>query len=151
MTEQTPVDFPVSVKVAAAVIDGIHTDVAALGFSNCVVVLVTQLASIGSIIQAVASHMSAANSGGTYDDPDLAIHQLEASTDVPVDIKFLLGNASSTAAGSIYQVLAMQIAQEKHRQNPVDERPLIVGIGLKLQSSSPVLAMANLTSRCRVW
>ncbi|KAI8324056.1 hypothetical protein GQ54DRAFT_82261 [Martensiomyces pterosporus] len=124
--------FPVSVRVAAASIDGIHTDVAVVGFSNCVVVLITQLSSIGSIIQAVSSYVSNSSSNGAFDNPDSAADQLDADPDIPVDIKFVLGNASTTTAASIYQVLAMQIAQQKHKQNPLDGRPLVVGIGLRL-------------------
>lgn len=118
---------PVVVNTIAASIDGTQTDVAVLGFTDYVVVLVTQLASasIGSILQAT-NHAS-------FDDAEQAVEQLnDESADIAPDIKFVLGSSNATAASSLYQIIATQLSQRRHRQSPSDSRPLILGIGLDL-------------------
>ncbi|KAJ2513002.1 hypothetical protein H4217_006579 [Coemansia sp. RSA 1939] len=129
--------FPVAAKVAAGVIDGLHTDVAVLGFSNCVIVLVSQLPSVGSILHAVTASLSNNGHEGdlcrSFDDAESIAAQLSGSDDIPVEIKFLLGNPGSvSSASSLYQIIAIHIAQSKSKQNPDDSRPILLGIGLKL-------------------
>ncbi|KAJ2795760.1 hypothetical protein H4R20_005768, partial [Coemansia guatemalensis] len=125
-----PPAFPVSVNVAAAVVNDKHTDVAVLGFSNCVVILLTQLQSIGSLIQAVASRM--ADSTGPMEAEHIA-SKLSGIADLPVDLKFLLGNPSATTtASSLYQILAIELAQRKRHVSPNDARPIIVGVALDI-------------------
>ncbi|KAJ1931647.1 hypothetical protein FBU59_006642, partial [Linderina macrospora] len=91
-------NFPIDIKVTAALINDVHTDVAVLGFANCIVVLITQLASVGSIIQAVTSRVS-------YNDGEFG--DLSEVDDVPVDVKFVLGNANASKTASLYQICAM--------------------------------------------
>ncbi|KAJ1893315.1 hypothetical protein LPJ66_005830 [Kickxella alabastrina] len=161
---------PVSANVSAATIDGVHTDVAVLGFANCVVALVTQLASVGSLIQAVV----ASNAAAAHSDPfaDADAERLAASPDIPVDVKFLLGNPSASPASSLYQILAIHASQLKHSQNPGDSRPLLLGVALRLprelslplhaadngsasadmRAYMPLIdAVAALVGECRVW
>ncbi|KAJ2779354.1 hypothetical protein H4R18_004058 [Coemansia javaensis] len=164
--EPAPPAFPVRVELAAATINGTHTDVAAIGFSGCVVVLATQLASIGSLVSAVVSRL-----------PDGAASAEHAATrlagaDVPVDVKFLLGSpAAASPAASLYQILAIDVAQRKRAQNPGDPRPVVLGVALDLPRAyklppgadaaaadddpsayAPVLrAVAELVDSCRVW
>ncbi|KAJ2479955.1 hypothetical protein IWW56_002761 [Coemansia sp. RSA 2131] len=162
MDSEPPV-FPVSVKVAAAAIDNTHTDVAVLGFSNCIVILVTQLSSVGSLVQCVVSQLA----DTTLVDPQHMADQLREAS-VPVDVKFLLGNPGACAASSLYQILATATSQRKHEQNPSDVRPVILGIGLDLPRaykvssmddgmpdlgafSSTMNALALLVDECRVW
>ncbi|KAJ1893445.1 hypothetical protein LPJ66_005750 [Kickxella alabastrina] len=163
---------PVSANVSAATIDGVHTDVAVLGFANCVVALVTQLASVGSLIQAVVASNAAAAHSDPFADADADAERLAASADIPVDVKFLLGNPSASPASSLYQILAIHASQLKHSQNPGDSRPLLLGVALRLprdlslplhaadnSSASPdmraymplINAVAALVGECRVW
>ncbi|KAJ2685225.1 hypothetical protein IWW39_004417 [Coemansia spiralis] len=123
--------FPVSAKVGAGIINNVHTDVAVLGFSNCVVAIVTQLVSVGSIIKAVGTSAAASTQDAFY-DAQLAVDQLSTSADIPVEVKFVLGSSSATAASSLYQVLATHIYQHRREKDPLDSRPLIIGIGLRL-------------------
>ncbi|KAJ2768360.1 hypothetical protein IWQ56_002966 [Coemansia nantahalensis] len=164
-----PPAFPISVQLAAATINGVHTDAAVLGFSNCVVALVTQLASIGSLVHATVSRLS----DGTV-SAEHALQELSCAADVPVDVRFLLGNTSASAASSLYQILAINIAQSKHCQSPRDARPVILGVALDLSRTyklsltagggdgdedtpdmaahAPVLdALVSLVGECRVW
>ncbi|KAJ1717904.1 hypothetical protein LPJ61_007061 [Coemansia biformis] len=167
--ENQPPVFPISVQLGAAAVNGVHTDVAVLGFSNCVVVLVTQLASIGSLVRTTVSRLS--GGAGCAGGAEHALDELSAAVDIPVDVKFLLGNpAAAAAASSLYQILAIDIAQRKRRQSPQDARPVILGVALdlprayKLPSAAddgdapgmdayaPVLgALATLVDECRVW
>ncbi|KAJ2823702.1 hypothetical protein IWW50_003659 [Coemansia erecta] len=181
-TDTEPPVFPVSVKLAAAVIDNTHTDVAVLGFSNCVVILVTQLASVGCLVQTAVSQL-ADNSQDYYcsssapdlnDDPQNIADKLAAaaaaSSEIPVDVKFILGNPGSSAASSLYEILATAVSQRKHAQNPDDVRPTILGIGLNLPReykisstsddgeladlgafSSTISAVTALVDDCRAW
>ncbi|KAJ2707335.1 hypothetical protein FB645_000846 [Coemansia sp. IMI 203386] len=155
-----------SVKVTAAVIDGVHTDVAVLGFSNCVVVLATQLSSIGSLIQAVIS-----NNALTQQEQFADTETPFSEHDLPVDVKFVLGNSSATAASSLYEIMAIHATQLKHKQNPADHRPLLFGVALRLprEINSPthdaeqseltdltkytpvVNAVTAMVGDCRVW
>ncbi|KAJ2333262.1 hypothetical protein GGI00_002414 [Coemansia sp. RSA 2681] len=123
--------FPVSAKVAAGLINGTHTDAVVLGFSNCVVVIVTQLASVGSIMHAIGTSAAVSNQGSICDAQSM-VDQLTNSAEVPVEIKFVLGNSSATAASSLYQVLATHILQHRREKDPLDGRPLVLGIGLAL-------------------
>ncbi|KAJ2161343.1 hypothetical protein GGF46_001521 [Coemansia sp. RSA 552] len=164
--DSDPPAFPVSVKLGAAIVGGTHTDAAVLGFSNCVVVLLTQLASIGSLVQATVSRVA---DGSDY-DIEHAMECLSTTPDLPIDVRFLLGNGAGTAAASLYQILAMDITQRKHRQSPKDARPIILGTALDLPRAyklppvaedadvadasayAPVLsALAALAEECRVW
>ncbi|KAJ2864909.1 hypothetical protein GGH94_002613 [Coemansia aciculifera] len=131
MADVSKSSFPVSAKVVAGVIANVHTDVAVLGFSNCVVAIVTQLASVGSIIQAVGMSSAASNQNALY-DAQSTVEQLATSADIPIEVKFVLGNSSTTAASSLYQVLATHIYQHRREQDPLDDRPLILGVGLEL-------------------
>ncbi|KAJ2907946.1 hypothetical protein GGI21_003377 [Coemansia aciculifera] len=124
--------FPVSAKVAAGNINGIHTDAAVLEFSNYVVVIVTQLASVGSIIQAVGMSAAVGNQGSVSWDAQSAVEHLSNSAEIPVEIKFILGSSGATTASSLYQVLATDIFQHRHEKDPLDSRPLILGFGLDL-------------------
>ncbi|KAJ1805152.1 hypothetical protein LPJ56_005438 [Coemansia sp. RSA 2599] len=158
----------VSAKVAAAVIDGVHTDVAVLGFSNCVVVLATQLSSVGSLIQSVvSSNALAQQQEDQFADPE----KLFSEHDLPVDVKFVLGNSSATPASSLYEIMAIHATQLKHKQNPADGRPLLFGVALRLpreisgasrateQEELPDLtvytplvnAITTMVGECRVW
>ncbi|KAJ2712168.1 hypothetical protein H4R19_002895 [Coemansia spiralis] len=125
--EADPPAFPISVQLAAATIDGVHTDAAVLGFSNCVVVLVTQLASIGSLVRAAVSQLSDDTASAKQ-----AARELSRAADIPVDTRFLLGNPSGSAASSLYQILAINIAQSWRRHSPRDARPVILGVALDL-------------------
>ncbi|KAJ1835672.1 hypothetical protein LPJ63_000951 [Coemansia sp. RSA 2711] len=161
-----PPAFPVAVELAAACIDGTHTDVAVLGFSNCVVVLATQLASVACLVHAVTSRL--ADAADHAADPQRLADCLAA--DAPVDLRFLLGNPAASAASSLYQILATTVAQRKLHASPADARPVILGIGLRLPRSynlpaadghdsaadlpalSPTItALAELVDKCRVW
>ncbi|KAJ2078995.1 hypothetical protein H4R24_004089 [Coemansia sp. RSA 988] len=163
-----PPAFPVSANVSAAVVNGKHTDIVVLGFSNCVVVLLTQLQSIGSLIQAVASRM--ADSTESMEAEHVA-SKLSAISDLPVDLKFLLGNPSATTiTSSLYQILAIELAQRKQHLSPNDTRPIIVGVALDISRackfssvfddeivaesstfSTLVDALATLVGQCKVW
>ncbi|KAJ2456370.1 Leucyl aminopeptidase yscIV, partial [Coemansia sp. RSA 2336] len=134
LADSDPPAFPVPVRLAAASINQVHTDVAVLGFSNCVVVLVTQLASVASLIRTTVSLLSDPAAFPAAEDaaPHSISDQLSAAADVPVDIKFILGNPAGSATSSLYQILATTISQRKHQQAPDDPRPLILGVGLKL-------------------
>ncbi|KAJ2787335.1 hypothetical protein GGI15_000819 [Coemansia interrupta] len=155
--------FPVQTSCAAALIDGIHTDVAVLGFSNYVVVLVTQLQSIGSLMESVVS------AAATHSDPDALSRSVQ---DIPVDVKFILGSQNASApVSSLYQILAIHLSQLKHAQNPADQRPLLLGVGLSLprelvapsglddhaelpdlSAHMPIInAVGDTVSRCRPW
>ncbi|KAJ1725374.1 hypothetical protein LPJ53_000412 [Coemansia erecta] len=155
--------FPVSTSCTAALINDIHTDVAVLGFANYVVVLVTQLQSIGSLVESVASAAAA------HADPDALSRSVQ---DVPVDVKFILGSSNASApASSLYQILAIHLTQLKHAQNPADPRPLLLGVGLRLpreltapsslddhaelpdlSAYMPLIdAVGDVVSKCRPW
>ncbi|KAJ1844892.1 hypothetical protein LPJ73_005023 [Coemansia sp. RSA 2703] len=126
--------FPVSTSCAAAIINGIHTDVAVLGFSNYIVVLVTQLQSIATLVESVISNAAVASAtaaaADSDSDPDAPPHSLQ---DIPVDVKFILGSSNASApVSSLHQILAIHISQLKHAQNPADPRPLLLGVGLRL-------------------
>ncbi|KAJ1644894.1 hypothetical protein J3B02_004811 [Coemansia erecta] len=155
----------VSAKVAAAVIDGVHTDVAVLGFSNCIVVLATQLSSVGSLIQSVISS-NAFTQQDQFADPE----KLLSEHDLPVDVRFVLGNASATPSSSLYEIMAIHATQLKHKQNPSDGRPLLFGVALRLpreisglsrslEAELPDLtaytplvnAITTMVGECRVW
>ncbi|KAJ2747426.1 hypothetical protein GGI20_000565 [Coemansia sp. BCRC 34301] len=123
--------FPVSAKVTAGIINGTHTDVAVLGFANLVVVVVAQLASIGSIMHAVQASAAASIQCSMY-DAQSTVEQLTISSDIPVELKFVLGSSSATTASSLYQALATHIFQHRREKDPLDVRPLILGIGLDL-------------------
>ncbi|KAJ1999150.1 hypothetical protein H4R26_005181, partial [Coemansia thaxteri] len=123
--------FPVSIKTSAATINGIHTDVAVLGFTNCVVVIITQLASVASIIQAVGTSIVTGGQG-TFDDAQAVVEHLASCSEIPVEVKFVLGNSSATATCSLYQALATHIFQHRRGRDPMDSRPLTIGIGLDL-------------------
>ncbi|KAJ2501942.1 hypothetical protein GGH96_001468 [Coemansia sp. RSA 1972] len=158
--DSEPPVFSVSVKQAAAVIDTKHTEVAAISFSNCIVILVTQLSSVGSIMQCTVSQLA-----DTALDPENIVDRLESN--VPVDFKFLLGNPGACAASSLYQILATFLSQRKHKQNPSDVRPVVLGIGLDLPReykvstdggmpdlgafSATMNAVGTLVDECRVW
>ncbi|KAJ2816002.1 hypothetical protein GGI24_005862 [Coemansia furcata] len=126
--------FPVLAKVAAGLINDTHTDVAVLEFSNCVVAIITQLASVGSIIQAVGASVASASASDqdAFYDAQPTVEQLATGANIPVEVKFVLGNSSATAASSLYQVLATHIFQHWRGKNMSDGRPLILGIGLEL-------------------
>ncbi|KAJ2122296.1 hypothetical protein IW139_003157 [Coemansia sp. RSA 353] len=161
--DSEPPVFPVSIKLTAARIDAKHTDVAVLGFSNCIVILVTQLSSVGSLVQCVVSQLA----DTMLADPQHMADQLANEASVPVDIKFLLGNPGACAASSLYQILATFLSQRKHTQNPSDVRPVVLGIGLDLPReykvsiddgmpdlgafSSTMNAVGALVDECRVW
>ncbi|PIA19456.1 hypothetical protein COEREDRAFT_78811 [Coemansia reversa NRRL 1564] len=163
-----PPAFPVSVNIAAAVVNGKHTDIAVLGFSNCAVVLLTQLQSIGSLIQAIASRMT----GSTEPvEAEQVASRLAGISDLPVDLKFLLGNPpTATTASSLYQILAIELAQRKRQLSPNDARPIIIGVALdiprvyKLSSTSDddsvpdpsafsalIGSLATLVDKHKVW
>ncbi|KAJ1996414.1 hypothetical protein GGI25_000477 [Coemansia spiralis] len=175
--QHTETPFPIATKVTAGTIDGIHTDVAVLGFSNCIVVIVSQLPSIGSIVQSVVTSISGQGHNGSgdnaLDDEDSAVEQLSRTPDIPVEIKFVLGNPGTAfTVTSLYQICAIHITQLKHRQNAADSRPIVLGVGLKLPREHKKLApeedldgdagdlavytgtidmLVGLVSQCRVW
>ncbi|KAJ1785929.1 hypothetical protein LPJ59_006034 [Coemansia sp. RSA 2399] len=131
LDERQHIPFPVATKVAAGIIDGVHTDVTVLGFSNCVVVLVTQLSAVGSVLHAVASSLSNQGHEGSstnpFNDAESIVERLSSNVDIPVDIRFLLGNpAAASGVASLYQICAINITQRKLKRSPDDRLSTIL-------------------------
>ncbi|ORX64391.1 hypothetical protein DL89DRAFT_262428 [Linderina pennispora] len=139
MTTTKSRSFPVDVNVTAALIDDVHTDVAVLGFANCVVVLITQLASVGSIIQAVTSRVS-------YNDGEFG--DLVEVDDVPVDIKFVLGNAKCVQGSVAVPDLRHARCPEQTQAEPA--RHPAAGAGHRAQGAGWVQPAATRGWRRRI-
>lgn len=76
-----------------------------------------------------------------------------------LDPKFLLGSANDPR-GEIAQLYALQIASQIARQNPRENRTLLVGMGLtgrlasdytSEEARSLLLNVIEIVNECRVW
>ncbi|KAI8868583.1 hypothetical protein GQ42DRAFT_164039 [Ramicandelaber brevisporus] len=120
--------FPVKFAQAADVVQGVHTDVAVLGFTNRIVVIVTQLSNIASIITCqlpqparVAAMASAALSApGQNADVDTNT----------IATRFLLGHGIDDRT-MLNEIYATHLTAEIAGAALNDTRPVLCAISLK--------------------
>ncbi|RKP38384.1 hypothetical protein BJ085DRAFT_37890 [Dimargaris cristalligena] len=129
-TSNTDRAFPVPIEQACILIAGNPTDIVVLGFSNRIVVLVTQLDNIGSLLM---TQLASSAENPMISAP---MHNSDGSKDlaessVPIDTRFILGTPGDPALGMIYQLLATQITNTIYQANRYDGRQLLLGISLK--------------------
>lgn len=141
--------YPITTKQAAGLVDGIHTEVRTIGFSDKIMVTITQN---GSLAQWVClSHHAACQPGlfrwqiqvplerskipstnlllpsSTHDDELLPMPHLNPMT--------LLGS-STLERETIGQLCATQIASSIATKDPQENRTLLLGLGLSKMEAS---------------
>ncbi|KAF9135378.1 hypothetical protein BGW39_003175 [Mortierella sp. 14UC] len=115
--------FPLINRQAARTIQGRHTEVLVVSFSDKILILVSQYGKVGSLIHTTVDQQSLTQSTATG-DLDLA----------STSSSFLLGAGSSTSKKTqLYQVYASHISQMIQHQNPMETRPVVLSLALAIQ------------------
>ncbi|KAJ1659063.1 hypothetical protein IWQ61_001805 [Dispira simplex] len=122
----TNTPFPVKFRQAQISVQGHPTEIITMGFSNRLVVLVTQLGNLGTLLSA-----SFDSSTSSYPLPLLGETGDITDTTPPNSLFYVLGRPNDTVLTMIYQQLATHILGTIHQSNPNDRRPLLLGISLK--------------------
>ncbi|MCJ1439727.1 MAG: hypothetical protein MMC23_000208 [Stictis urceolatum] len=117
--------YPCKTKQASATVAGVPTDVVINGFSDKIMVMVSQAGRLGMWLQVPLNPTSPAhgNTLPSADDDDLL--PLTHLTPQP-----LLGAANSVRQ-TTGQLLAAQIASTISARNPDEGRSILVGLGLE--------------------
>ncbi|KAJ1969975.1 hypothetical protein H4R35_006003 [Dimargaris xerosporica] len=152
MSEQR---FPVAVRQAQGLVGDCPTDVLALGFSNQIVVHVTQLPSIGVLSQITLEQPTQPSALNTMADEHPSI---------PLQTQYLLGSPSNATLNTIYDLFATHIMTAVQQTTPTETRPLLLGLSFKdhthwAQSDTVDRArlqqtlsqVAQLVKSCQVW
>ncbi|ORX89766.1 hypothetical protein K493DRAFT_266626, partial [Basidiobolus meristosporus CBS 931.73] len=116
--------FPIQYKQAARTINGVFTEMLTLGFSNRILVIVSQFGKIGSLL-----HTTLAS------PPSNEFSSVETSSEPVANTQYLLGANTEP----IYQIYASQISTSISRMRPTEARPVILGLALQNPSEDRFL------------
>eukprot|EP00123_Amoebidium_parasiticum_P001688 comp12843_c0_seq1/m.8008 comp12843_c0_seq1/g.8008 ORF comp12843_c0_seq1/g.8008 comp12843_c0_seq1/m.8008 type:complete len:126 (-) comp12843_c0_seq1:291-668(-) len=117
---------PVRTKQAAYVIGGIHTELLLCAYSDRLLVLVTQLLKVGTLLAA------SAQAGLDGRAPTYSVSTLLGRRDDPVYPVYARTLMAAIAQGG-------------------EQRPLLLGLGLKDESSATLRTIVDLVLENKVW
>ncbi|PVU94637.1 hypothetical protein BB559_002947 [Furculomyces boomerangus] len=140
--------FPVEIKQNALLIDGCRTESLIFGYSNAIVILITQCNNIGSLMKITLDISDSKRGFGfnrrkNYQDEDEEEEDSEVIQILPHTIKFLLGNPVGSQRGDLYNVYASRLAQVIYTNSPHEKRSIYLGLSLKSKKLSGSLNAAG--------
>ncbi|KAK9721885.1 hypothetical protein K7432_003070 [Basidiobolus ranarum] len=135
---QNNTPFPIKYKQTARTINGVFTEMITFGFSNKIVVIISQFGKIGSLL-----HTTLAS------PPSSEFSSVEVSSEPVANTQFLLGANTEP----IYQIYASQVSTNISLMRPTESRPVLLGLALKNPSEDKYLfdQVIDMLKQCPVW